>query len=201
MKKNNLKKICIIGSGGHATSCVDLIESTKKFEIVGIISKKKDQKNVNKFLNKYQIIDNNNDYKKIFKVCKNIVIGISLYKDLSVRNKMFEDLKKIGFNLPVICSPKSYISLGVKIDEGTQIFHGVTINKNVNIGKNCIINSHALIEHDVLINQNSQISTGAIINGGCIIKENSFIGSGSIIRENIIIKKKSFIKMGTIIKK
>ena len=201
MKKNNLKKICIIGSGGHATSCVDLIESTKKFEIVGIISKKKDKKNVNKFLNKYQIIDNNNDYKKIFKVCKNIVIGISFYKDLSLRNKMFEDLKKIGFNLPVICSPKSYISLGAKIHEGTQIFHGVTINKNVNIGKNCIINSHALIEHDVLINQNSQISTGAIINGGCIIKENSFIGSGSIIRENIIIKKKSFIKMGTIIKK
>ena len=201
MKKNNLKKICIIGSDGHATSCVDLIESTKKFEIVGIISKKKDKKNVNKFLNKYQIIDNNNDYKKIFKVCKNIVIGISFYKDLSLRNKMFEDLKKIGFNLPVICSPKSYISLGAKIHEGTQIFHGVTINKNVNIGKNCIINSHALIEHDVLINQNSQISTGAIINGGCIIKENSFIGSGSIIRENIIIKKKSFIKMGTIIKK
>ena len=201
MRKVNLKKICIIGSGGHATSCVDLIESTKKFEIIGIIAKKNDVRIGSKFLNKYQIIDNGNDFKKIFKVCKNIAIGISFYKDLSLRNKIFKDLKKIGFNLPVICSPKSYISLGVKIDEGTQIFHGVTINKNVSIDKNCIINSHALIEHDVIINQNTQISTGVIINGGCNIKENSFIGSGSIIRENITIKKNSFIKMGTIIKK
>lgn len=201
MKNNNLKKICILGSGGHATSCVDLIESTNEFEIVGIIIKKNEKKNDKKFLKKYQILGNDNDLKKIFKFCKNIVIGISLYKDLSSRDKIFKDLKKIGFKLPIIYSRKSHVSLGVKIDEGTQIFHGVTINKNAIIGKNCIINSHALIEHDVHINDNSQISTGAIINGGCTIKENTFVGSGSIVRENIIVKKKSFIKMGTIIKK
>ena len=42
MRKVNLKKICIIGLGGHATSCVDLIESTKKFEIIGILLKVKE---------------------------------------------------------------------------------------------------------------------------------------------------------------
>ena len=201
MKKNNLQKICILGSGGHAASCIDLIESTKKFEILGIIPQKNDKNLEKEFLKKYQIIGIDNDYKKISNVCKNIVIGISFYKDLSLRSKMFKDLKKAGFKLPIICSPRSHISLGAKIDEGTQIFHSVTINKNVIIGKNCIINSHALIEHDVIIDQNSQISTGVIVNGGCTIKENSFIGSGSILRENILIKKKSFIKMGPIVKK
>jgi sugar O-acyltransferase (sialic acid O-acetyltransferase NeuD family) len=201
MKKINLQKICILGSGGHAASCIDLIESTNKFKIVGIILQKNEKNHKKKLLKKYQIIGTDNDYKKIFKVCKNIVIGISFYKDLSLRSKMFKDLKKAGFKLPVICSPRSHVSLGAKIDEGTQIFHSVTINKNVIIGKNCIINSHALIEHDVLIDQNSQVSTGVIINGGCVIKESSFIGSGSILRENLVIKKKSFIKMGSIIKK
>ena len=201
MKKNNLQKICILGSGGHATSCIDLIESTNKFEIIGIISQKNDKKNNEKFLKKYQIIGSDDDYKKISKFCKNIVIGISFYKDLSLRSKMFKVLKKAGFKLPVVCSPRSHVSLGTKINEGTQIFHNVTINKNVLIGKNCIINSHALIEHDVIIEECSQVSTGAIINGGCVIKKNSFIGSGSILRENIVIKKESFIKMGSIIKK
>jgi sugar O-acyltransferase (sialic acid O-acetyltransferase NeuD family) len=201
MKKNNLEKICILGSGGHAASCIDLIESTTKFEIIGIISQKNDKNHEKKFLNKYKIIGSDNDYKKISNICKNVVIGVSFYKDLPLRGKMFKDLKKAGFKLPVICSPRSHVSFGSKIDEGTQIFHNVTINKNVLIGKNCIINSHSLIEHDVLIDQNSQVSTGVIINGGCIIKENSFIGSGSVLRENIVIKKKSFIKMGSIIKK
>ena len=201
MKKNKLQKICILGSGGHAASCIDLIESTKKFEIIGIISKKNDKKNNKKFLKKYQIIDDTNNYRKILNVCKNIVIGISFYKDLSLRSKIFKELKKAGFQFPVICSPRSHVSLGTSINEGTQIFHGVTINKNVIIGKNCIINSHALVEHDVVIDQNSHVSTGAIINGGCVVKENSFIGSGSILKENIVIKKESFIKMGSIIKK
>ena len=49
MKKNNLQKICILGSGGHSTSCIDLIESTNKFEIIGIISQKNDKKNDKKF--------------------------------------------------------------------------------------------------------------------------------------------------------
>ena len=201
MKKNNLEKICILGSGGHATSCIDLIESTNKFEIIGIISQKKDKKKDKIFLKKYQIISSDDDYREIFKFCKNVVIGISFYKDLSLRSKMFKALKKVGFKLPVICSPRSHVSLGAKINEGTQIFHNVTINKNVIIGKNCIINSHALIEHDVIIEENSQVSTGAVINGGCVIKKNSFIGSGSILKENIIIKKESFIKMGSIVKK
>jgi sugar O-acyltransferase (sialic acid O-acetyltransferase NeuD family) len=201
MKKNKLQKICILGMGGHATSCIDLIESTNKFEIIGIISQKNYKKNNEKFLNKYQIIGNDEDYKKISDYCKNIVIGISFYKDLSLRNKIFNTLKKAGFNLPVICSPRAHVSIGAKINEGTQIFHNVTINKNVIIGKNCIINSHALIEHDVIIEENSQVSTGAVINGGCIIKKNSFIGSGSVLRENIVIKKESFIKLGSIIKK
>ena len=201
MKKNNLQKICILGSGGHATSCVDLIESTNKFESIGIISQKNDKKKDKIFLKKYQIIGSDEDYREIFKCCKNVVIGISFYQDLSLRSKMFKFLKKVGFKLPVICSPRSHVSLGAKINEGTQIFHNVTINKNVIIGKNCIINSHALIEHDVIIEENSQVSTGVVINGGCKIKENSFIGSGSILKENIIIKKQSFIKMGSIVKK
>ena len=65
MKKNNLQKICILGSGGHATSCIDLIESTSKFEIIGIISQKNDKNHEKKFLNKYRIIGSDKDYPKM----------------------------------------------------------------------------------------------------------------------------------------
>ena len=201
MTKKNLKKICILGSGGHAASCIDLIESTKKFKIIGVITKN-NEKNLNKtFLNKYKIIGTDDDLSKVIKYCKNIVIGIAVYNNLRLRNKIFKDLKKVGFKLPKICSPRSYFAKDVYIGEGSQIFHGVTINKNSRIENNCIINSHSLIEHDVKIKENCQISTGVIINGGCIIEKDSFIGSGSILRENLSIKEKTFIKIGSIIKK
>ncbi len=193
MKKD---KIIIYGDGGHASSCIDLVESEKKFQIVGVVSNKKF-----KTFDSYPVIGSDKELLNLKKITKNIIIGISFYKDLKKRKKIFSKLKILGFNMPTICSPLSYISKNVKIGEGSQIFHRVVINKNAVIESNCIVNNQSLIEHDVRIKQNTQISTSVTINGGCIIGQDVFIGSGSILRENLKIKNNSFIKMGSILKK
>ena len=61
MKKN---KIIVYGDGGHSTSCIDLIESTNKFKIVGVVSNKKLKK-----INNSPIIGNDDDLeiKKYYK--------------------------------------------------------------------------------------------------------------------------------------
>ena len=33
------KKIILVGSGGHAEACIDVIESEKKFKILGLVDK------------------------------------------------------------------------------------------------------------------------------------------------------------------
>ena len=57
MKKN---KIIVYGDGGHSTSCIDLIESTNKFKIVGVVSNKKLKK-----INNYPIIGNDDDLENL----------------------------------------------------------------------------------------------------------------------------------------
>ena len=132
---------------------------------------------------------------------KHEIIYIGKAKDLKKRVKVIYKLKKFGFYMPTIFSPLSYISKGVKVGDGCQIFHGVIINKNTEIGDNCVINNQTLVEHDVKIQKNSHISTRVTINGGCLIGQSVFIGSGSVLRENLRIKNDCFIKMGSIIKK
>ena len=193
MKKD---KVIIYGDGGHATSCIDLVESTKKFKIIGLVSNKNF-----KTINTYPVIGNDKELVNLRKITKNIILGIGFYKDLKKRKEIFSKLKNLGFNIPTIFSPLSYISKGVKIGEGCQIFHRVVINKNVLIESNCIINNQSLIEHDVQIKNNTHISTSVTINGGCTIGQSVFIGSGSILRENLKIKSNHFIKMGSILKK
>jgi FlaA1/EpsC-like NDP-sugar epimerase len=36
-----MKKIILIGGGGHSKSCIDVIENENKYKIVGIVDKKK----------------------------------------------------------------------------------------------------------------------------------------------------------------
>ena len=40
----NRKKIILLGLGGHALSCIDVIEQTKKFKIHGYVEKTKEIK-------------------------------------------------------------------------------------------------------------------------------------------------------------
>lgn len=107
-------------------------------------------------------------------------------------------MKNIGYTLPVIISPLSYVSKYSKIEEGTVIMHQALVNANVNIGKNCIINTKALIEHDSVIEDNCHISTASVINGGVVVKEGTFFGSNTTSKEGIEIS--GFIKAGGLVK-
>ena len=192
-----MKKIILIGGGGHCKSVIDVIEQENKFQIAGIVDKHEllDSKILG-----YQVIGNDSDLEKLSKKYKYALITIGQIKSVSPRLKLFALIKKLGFFMPYIISPNAYVSKHSKVGNGTVLMHNVVINTNVYIGENCIINSKALIEHDCIIDNHCHISTNAIINGGVKIGAESFVGSNVTTKNNIRIKKKSFIKAGTLIK-
>ena len=189
------EKIILIGGGGHCHSVIDVIEQTNKYEIIGIIDTKE---NIGKKVLNYEVIACDDDLKTIFETCKNAIITVGQIESNKIRVKIYNKLKQIGFNLPVIISPIAYVSKHASLEEGTIIMHHALINANVKIGKNCIINTKALIEHDCVVEDNCHISTASVINGGVIVKENSFFGSNATSKQSIEIS--GFIKAGSLVK-
>ncbi len=194
MKKKN---IYIIGAGGHAKNCIDIIESDKIFKILYLVDKKINK--IKKILN-YNIINEKSFLNKKLKN-GNIVIGIGQIKNPDLRKMIYNFYKKKGFKFPNIISKFSHVSKNSKLGDGILIGHGAVINAFSKIGSNCIINNQSLIEHDVEIGKNCHVSTGVVINGSVKIGSNTFIGSGSIIRESIKIGNNCVIGSGLIIKK
>ncbi len=190
------KKIILIGSGGHAKSCINLLNNNKKYKLDFIADKKSE---LNKKILSYKVTKSLSSIIKYKN--KNILIGIGQIKSPNLRIKIFNNLKKKNFIFPIIISNSSIVSKFSNIEEGTSIFHQVYIGPNVKIGKNCIINNHALIEHDVTIGNNCHVSTGVKINGNVIIGNNTFIGSGTILHNNLIIGEDCVIGAGKVIKK
>jgi len=189
------EKIVLLGGGGHCHSVIDVIEQENKYQIIGIVDKKE---LIGTNVLGYKIIASDDDLEKIYKTCKNAIITVGQIESNQVRVKLFNKLKTIGFNLPIIVSPFAYISKHSFIDEGTVIMHHSLINANVNIGKNCIINSKSLIEHDVIIEDNCHISTASVINGAVLVKANTFYGSNATSKQNIVVD--GFIKAGSLVK-
>ena len=189
------EKIVLLGGGGHCHSVIDVLEQEDKYQIIGIVDKKE---LIGSDILGYKIIACDDDLEEIFKTCKNAIITVGQIESNHIRVKLFNKLKEIGFNLPVIISPLAYVSKHAFVDEGTVIMHHCLINANAKIGKNCIINTKALIEHDVIIEDNCHISTASVINGGVKVKANTFVGSNATSKQYIEIN--GFVKAGSLVK-
>lgn len=188
------KTIILIGGGGHCKSCIDVIEKEGRFDIAGIVDKL-GAKVVEHVLG-YPVIGKDDDLRCLFKKCSHALVTVGQIKSPNIRMRIYSDLVKIGFKLPVIVSPLAYISPHAKIKHGTIIMHNALVNAGVSIGANCIVNTKALVEHDAIIENNCHIATGAIVNGNVIVKEGTFLGSNSMIAENITIGKECVVGGG-----
>ena len=193
-----MKKIIIIGAGGHARSCCDVIELEKKYKVLGFIDNKYPKI---KAFNGYPVLGNDSILRKIKKKCQNAFVAIGHVKTNKLRKEIFKKLYKFKFSTPKIISPKAYVSNRSKILDGTIVMHDAIINAGTIIMKNCIINSKSLVEHDCIINNNCHIAPGAIINGHNVIGEDTFIGSGTIIKQGLKIKNGTFINANRFVSK
>jgi len=193
-----MNKIILIGSGGHARSCIDVINHTGLFEIAGLVEKNT-EKNIDNL--GYPIIGTDQDLELLRKKFKFALVTVGQIHSAEIRIKLYQKLLDLNYQLPSIISPRSYLSPYSKIDSGTIIMHDVIVNANVNIGKNCIINNKVLIEHDAIVGNHCHISTGAIVNGEVKVGSESFLGSGSVTKQCISIGNKVLIGAGVVIKK
>ena len=190
--------LIIVGAGGHALSCIDVIEQQNKFIIAGLIGLENE---IGSIVSGYKVIAADSELPELAKLYPSALVSVGQIKNVDVRISLFQKCVQAGFSMATVISPNAYVSLNAQIGEGSIVMHGAIINSSAKIGNNCIINSRSLIEHGSIVGDNTHISTGVIVNGDVTIGSNCFIGSGSIVKEGISIGSDCLIGMGQIIRK
>lgn len=187
-------RLILIGGGGHCASCIDVIEQEGRFEIVGIV----DNNITEKALLGYSILGGDDSLGQLRSSCDYVLVTVGQIKSPSVRIRLYDHAKSLGFRLPAIISPRAYVSRHAAIGEGTIVMHDTLVNSRAVVGNNCIINTKALVEHDALVEDHCHISTAATINGGCIVRKGTFVGSNAVTKECVQTKEGDFIKAGSL---
>ena len=187
------QRLVLLGAGGHARSCIDVIEREARFSIDRILGLPADE---GKPLLGYKVTGTDDSLEILVTTVANALVTIGQIHSAEPRKNLFARAKAAGFMLPVIVSPQAYVSPHSSIGEGSIIMPGAVIAAGVIIGRNCIINTRASMDHDAIIGDHCHVSSGAILNGGVTAGDDCFIGSGAILREGIRIGGASFIGMG-----
>jgi sugar O-acyltransferase (sialic acid O-acetyltransferase NeuD family) len=193
-----MDEIVLVGAGGHARACIDVIEASGLFNVAGLVEK--ERTDIQDSLG-YPVIGTDNDLQELHKRFQNALVTVGQIKSPHTRIRLFQILIQLNYNLPVIVSPSAYISRHARIGDGTIVMHGAIVNANANVGKNCIINDRALIEHDAVIGDHCHVATGAVINGGVSIGDGTFVGSGTITKQGISIGSLCVVGAGSVLKR
>jgi sugar O-acyltransferase (sialic acid O-acetyltransferase NeuD family) len=189
-----MKPLLLIGCGGHARSLIDLVETGGQWGIHGLVGL---PEQLGSTLLGYSVIGSDADLPVLREECSAAFLAIGQLVDAAPRQRLAARLEQIGFQCPVLISSHAMVSRHARIGAGTVVGHGAIVNAGAVVGTHCILNSRALIEHDVQIGDHCHVSTGALLNGGVSLGPGSFIGSGAMLREGLQLPAGTVISAAT----
>lgn len=187
------KSILLLGAGGHARSCIDVIEEQGQYQIAGLIGVESER---GASVLGYPVLGTDAELLELLKSHDAGLVTIGQIKDFEPRMQLFEQLIESGRAQPPIISPHAHVSRHAVVGDGTIVLHGAIVNAGASVGRNCIINSLAIVEHDAAVEDHCHISTGARLNSSVVIGEGSFVGSGVTIKQGVRIGRNCVVGMG-----
>ena len=159
-----MKRIVIIGAGGHAKVIAETIDLLDNLQVIGFID---DQ--IEKGASIYgnlQVIGSRDEISRISNECDAFVIGIG---NNEVRKQLVLQLQTVSFE--TIIHPTAFVSKTAGIESGCVILAGAVVSSNAKVGEHGIVNSNTVIDHDSTIGSFVHLSIGTLIGSNCNIGE------------------------------
>lgn len=194
-----MKKLVLIGGGGHCKSVIDCISTDMGFEEIVIVDV---DENVGKTIRNYPIIGTDDMLNQLYQqgyVYAFITVGS--IKSTFNRRKLYERTREIGFEIVNIIDNSAILASDIQLGIGVFVGKRAVINSGVNIGDMAIVNTGAIIEHDCLISDFCHVSVGAILCGNVTVGADSFIGANATVIQGITVSPGCVIGAGLVVRK
>lgn len=194
-----MKKLLLIGGGGHCRSVLDSVRRIGAWDEIGIIDNKQREA-----VSGIPIVGADEDMEALWtKGWREAFVSIGSIgiEDAVLRRMRYQDAKRIGFSFPYIVDPTAVIAEDVNINEGVYVGKQAVINAGAHIEECAIINTGAVLEHGCQIGGFCHISTGAILCGSVCVGEQTHVGAGAVVRQGLTIGRNALIGIGSVVVK
>jgi sugar O-acyltransferase (sialic acid O-acetyltransferase NeuD family) len=193
----NRKSLIIIGAGGGAKMCIDSLESSINYQVVGLLD---DKIEIGIRVQGIPVIGRFNCIRQLLDLkINNFVIAFGVLEKRHKRLELYSDLKEMGCNFPNIIHPRAIVEKSVELGEGNVILAGANIGSSVKLGNLNYINNNSVISHDCKLDNNIHIAPGAVLASSIKVESNVLIGMNTTLFYGITIGASSTILNGLII--
>ncbi|MEI7676511.1 MAG: NeuD/PglB/VioB family sugar acetyltransferase [Bacteroidales bacterium] len=193
-----MKKIVVIGGGGHAKVLISILKKNAEYEVIGYTDPEDKGALLGiPYLGKDEIIPS-------VMVNANVqfaAMGVGSVNVNGYREKVYSTIKSFGLEFPAIVSKDAIVNEDVQLGEGTVVYDGVVVNSGTRIGIGAIINTNSTVEHDCVIGDFTHVAPGSTLCGEVHIGRNCMIGAGSTVIQSITIPANSLVRAGSVVVK
>lgn len=167
-----MKRLWIIGSGGHAKVVIDTVHAIGNIEIAGVLDD--DPERIDHHVSGIEIVGPISRESVTEFGIEHAVIAIG---SNSVRAAIAERLSG-AVSWTTLVHPRAYVAGHTHIGDGTVLFAGAILQPGSTLGDHVILNTHASVDHDSNVADFSHIGPGAHLAGNVVLGEGVFVGLG-----------------------
>ncbi|CCI52023.1 acetyltransferase [Nostocoides jenkinsii] len=196
-----MKRIIIVGAGGHGREMEDLIQAINSvagtWDIVGIVDDAPSPENRDRVARLGQrFIGGLNDL--FGESPGHFVIGIGNGQH---RAAIDQQLVLKGWEPAVLVHPAAYVGADVALGPGSVICAGVTATTNISLGRHVHVNRNATLGHDSYLEDYVTVNPLAAISGNVRIGTMTMIGTTAAILQNLSVGARSTVGAGAVVTK
>lgn len=181
--------LIIIGGGEHAFMVYEAALLSGRFNVVGFLDRQPGTLGDARYLGTDDVAPNFPE--------ATFVVGIGTMQAGPARRQLIGRLAPKRW--ASVIHPRAFVSPSATIGPGSVVMPGAIVNARSMIGHHCIINSGAVVEHDVRVGHYTHLSPGTVVGGGAEVGDNCFVGLGSRVRDHIAIGNDTLVAMGTVV--
>lgn len=188
-----MKRVVIIGAGGHAREVADILRHQTADELLLLGSVVDDPENDREPIAGLPVLGNwgwfeDADRDDLFVIC---AVGFP-----QLRKQLVERAKAQHLRFTNAISPLAYVSTEARLGEGVMIFPFTFISSGSVIGDHAIVNVGATVSHQTKVGTYVTLSPGVNIAGNVSIGEGCFVGIGAQVIQGLALGGWSTIGAG-----
>jgi len=169
-----VKKLVIVGAGGHAKVVVDiLVSSGRGTDVLGFVD---DDAAIHGQRRAGLPVLGALETLRESDVA--LVMGIG---HNGARRRVFERARSLGYDIVSVVHSTAVIAPRCQLGTGVVVMANVAVNVDSNIGDNVVLNTACSVDHDCVIAAHSHIAPGAHVAGNVSIGAETLVGIGAVV--------------------
>jgi sugar O-acyltransferase (sialic acid O-acetyltransferase NeuD family) len=190
-----MRRLLIVGAGGHGRSVAEAVLASDQFKLVGFLD---DAFPGLSQVGDFPVLGGIADFSSLLDCADAAIVAIG---NNQLRKEVCTRLRNVGLELATIVHPRAIVSPTAIVYAGSAIMAGAIVGTEAVLGEGVIVNCGAVVDHHCKVEDFGHLGVNAAMAGGSTLGESAWMQAGSTLGYNVKINAWQVLAPGEAVNK